>query len=317
MLVYPPFPEPHTLEVEATNHCSARCLFCPNPRMTRPKGYLDADRFDDFLSEFSRHRDTLWLNRVSGLAKYPRVVFAGLGEPTLHARIVDLVRSCTTHGLRSQVVTNGAHLNKALLRGLIDAGLGNLAISLHTLNPGIYQSLMNLRLDVTLPRITLALRTLQGSSVAVELWRVLPPPGMERDSPADQEAFDAFVQPFPFVKVLGPSEPWDRDDTVPSSVWGVVNDDPSSSVWCHKLYLTHNIAWDGTAVMCCVDYHRITTPLGNVFEDTFEDIQRRRMEILRGSVKPRICHGCRRWADPEYADIFAQDIAPNLRGRSG
>ncbi len=33
---YPPSPEPHTVEIELTNHCSARCSFCPHPHDLPP-----------------------------------------------------------------------------------------------------------------------------------------------------------------------------------------------------------------------------------------------------------------------------------------
>ncbi|MDE5124075.1 MAG: hypothetical protein O4965_30205 [Trichodesmium sp. St19_bin1] len=48
---YPSIPEPHTIEVEATNHCSARRSFCPHPRMKRSKGFLDIECFQKFIGD--------------------------------------------------------------------------------------------------------------------------------------------------------------------------------------------------------------------------------------------------------------------------
>jgi MoaA/NifB/PqqE/SkfB family radical SAM enzyme len=307
---YPSEPEPHTIEIEATNYCSARCSFCPHSIMTRKKGFLNVALFKTFIRRLGVDRERLWLFSASRGA-VPRVVFAGLGEPTLHPNLPQLVEVCSEQGFRTQVVTNGAHLTEGLVRRLSRAGMSQLAVSLHSLNPVIYQSVMRLPLSKVLPRINMTLEMLAGSGVAVELWRVLPPPGMPRESAEDMQRFEELIARFPWVKVLGPSEPWSRDGTVADSAWPVADDSERGGIWCHRLFFTHNVAWDGTAVMCCVDYNRISVPLGNVFSDSFEEIRQRRAEILRAARKPAICQGCRRWQDFEYDEVFRKYIKGN------
>jgi MoaA/NifB/PqqE/SkfB family radical SAM enzyme len=308
---YPKEPEPHTIEVELTNHCNAQCVFCPNPSMARPKGFIDSVALERFIRRMAIDREHLWLHKVSR-GKLPRVVFAGLGEPTLHPKVAELVQVCRTNGFRVQVVSNGAQLSERLARQFIDAGLENLAISLHSLNPEIYWNLMKLDLVQVLPRVTRALSVFEGSGVAVELWRVLPPPGMKRESEEDAARFSEFVARFPWVKVLGPSEPWNRDGIVSNSVWPIVNESARGGIWCHRLFFTYNVAWDGNAVMCCVDYNRISRPLGNVFLESFEEIQKRRAEVFRSANRPEICRDCRRWQDTEYENAYRDHILPNL-----
>ena len=292
----PPRPEPYTVEVELTNHCNARCTFCPHSRMTREKGFMDGERFSRFLEELDAFRSTMWMNAMSGSSRFPRITFAGLGDPTLHPRLPEIVRTCTERGFETQLVTNGYKLSARLAAELVAARLGSCAISLHSLNPVVYKALMGLDLDRTLAHIEAALPVFRDSATAVELWRVCPPPGQPRDTATDEETFRAFRKRFPFATVLGPSEAWERDGQVPLSVWPVVRD--SAQVWCHKLYFTLNVAWDGTAVMCRVDFHRITQPLGNVFTDGLGAVQALREEAVRSP--PPICALCRRWPDSEY-----------------
>ena len=77
---------------------------------------------------------------------------------------------------------------------------------------------MGLRLEATLPLIIKALELLEYSNVEVEIWRLFPPQSLMRDSEADQMRFQSFINNFPWIKVLGPSEPWSRDNTVIDSV---------------------------------------------------------------------------------------------------
>lgn len=309
IMKYPEEPEPHTIEVEPTNHCNAQCVFCPNPTMRRPKGFIDPSEFEQFVHRMAKDREGLWLYKVSR-GRLPRVVFAGLGEPTLHPKVIDLVRICTSNGFRVQIVTNGALLTERLAREFMNVRLDNLAISLHSLNPDIYGSLMKLDLTQVLTRIIHTLEVLEGSGIDVELWRVMPPLGMRRESKADATQFSQFAARFPWVKVLGPSEPWSRDGVVNNSVWPIVNETVQGGIWCHRLFFTYNVAWNGDALMCCVDYNRISVPLGNVFKESFEEIQKRRAEVFRSAKKPKICQNCRRWLDTEYEKVYREYVLP-------
>lgn len=308
-LRFPPEPEPHTIEVEPTNHCSARCSFCPHPRMKREKGFMDPRKLEAFLDDVHTRRPSFWLNRAAGGLLFPRVVFAGLGEPTLHRELPELVRLAAERRHATRVITNGAHLGEALVARLLAAGLKSLAISLPSLSPTVYHATMDLDLARVRPRIEVALSLLEGAGIDVQIWRVLPPPGLPRETPRDAEEFRAFQARYPFVRTLGPTEPWSRDDVVPSSRWTAEPDYPEGGVWCANLFFTLSVAWDGACVMCCVDYHRITEPLGNAFEDGFDGVQRRRRAIHAAPVKPDLCQSCRKTPDHDYAALHERFLS--------
>ena len=178
------------------------------------------------------------------------------------------MRIAANLGFRVQLVTNGSKLSEQMINELEQAGLAEIAISLHSLNEEIYYSIMKMQLSKVLPRIIEGLEALRNTNIKTEIWRVLPPPGQKRESEIDQEHFNQFISRYPFVTVLGPSEPWERmglyltlngqelvttcliNITMKVFEFGVIN------------FMTFNITLDGTVLMCCVDYHRITVPLG-------------------------------------------------------
>lgn len=102
--------------IEFTNHCNAKCSFCPypTPAHTRTKGWMS--------------RDTL--ERVIEIISEPKAInISGLGEPTLHKECVAYVRRLSDAGIKVQLNTNGFKLNQALYDQLHDAGLVRLIIT--------------------------------------------------------------------------------------------------------------------------------------------------------------------------------------------
>jgi hypothetical protein len=206
-----------------------------------------------------------------------------------------------------QLITNGNALDASLCEDLISAGLDECAISLHTMNPNIYYSLTGLRLEETLNSVIRFLHTNEqrGWSTQVCFWRIYPPKGLPRDSEDDITHYNQFVMQYPRVRVLGPSEPWSRDGAVENSVCATIKDDPDGVVWCHKIFFTFNIAYNGDIVLCCNDYHRLSCPMGNVFvgSNAIKSSYKIRDEILFGGKRPALCFHCRRWRDTEYDEI--------------
>lgn len=300
MLPSPPSPEPHTVEIEATNHCSARCQFCPHPRMRRPKGFMQLDSFSGLLDDLAEYREGMWLNSHLSANPFPRVNFAGLGEPTLHKHLPKLVGAAVKRDFPVHMVTNGAHLRPRLVSDLVENGISRVAISLHTLDPSLYSSLMNLSLDRTLPLIRRAVPEFLQAGVAVELWRVLPPVAT-RTRDRFEDAYDDFVQSVGGPQVLGPSEPWDRDGTVRSIV-PVADDSAIAGIWCHNMFFTLPIAWNGDVTTCCVDYAFMRQTLGNAFEEGISGVQRRRADDYRRRELP-VCKTCTKWLDREYSEV--------------
>lgn len=120
----------HYLRISLTDHCNLRCVYCMPEDMTfRPNAELMQD--DELLK----------LVRLFTSLGFDKFRLTG-GEPTVRARVVDLVREIAgTPGVRSlSMTTNGVLLGR-LAESLKQAGLQRVNISLDTLNPAKFKRL--------------------------------------------------------------------------------------------------------------------------------------------------------------------------------
>ncbi len=114
----------HYLRISLTDHCNLRCVYCMPEDMTfRPN------------AEMMQDAELLKLVRLFATLGFDKLRLTG-GEPTVRARLVDLVREiAATPGIRSlSMTTNGVLLGK-LAEPLKKAGLQRVNVSLDTLNP--------------------------------------------------------------------------------------------------------------------------------------------------------------------------------------
>ena len=103
--------------IELTNLCNLRCRQCPTPFTGAATGYATDEtvaRALDYAAPgqlFSYHR---------------------LGEPLLHPKLLQYVQWASDRGIHPLISTNGVLLTEEIFRQLLDAGLRNLQITLHT-----------------------------------------------------------------------------------------------------------------------------------------------------------------------------------------
>ncbi len=106
------------LSIEPTSRCNLSCRTCIRNTWDEPMGDMDASTFE----------------RLAGqLRRFPHlesVMFGGFGEPTVHPRILDMVRAVKGAGLRTEMTTNATLLDEAMVEGLLEAGLDEVWISL-------------------------------------------------------------------------------------------------------------------------------------------------------------------------------------------
>jgi organic radical activating enzyme len=109
------------LQIETINHCNAACVFCPYPRMTRPKGIMADHLFCKIITE------------AVGIPQISQVTLTGLGEPLLDPHIIS--RVALIHQLMPRVTvdlyTNGSYLRPAMSEALADAGITDIYVSLN------------------------------------------------------------------------------------------------------------------------------------------------------------------------------------------
>jgi len=120
----------HYLRISLTDHCNLRCIYCmPEDQTFRPNANLMQD--DEIL---------LLTQLFAGLG-FDKIRLTG-GEPTVRARVVDIVRGiASTPGIRSVSMTTNGLLLSRLAEPLAEAGLQRVNISIDTLNPDKFKRL--------------------------------------------------------------------------------------------------------------------------------------------------------------------------------
>lgn len=117
---------PYVISLEPTNLCNLRCIMCPSPTLKAQRGTMSMSLFDKILRE-----------AVAGGVH--RFRFVGLGEPTLHPELPEMVRRAHRAGLYTEISTNATLLTPDLSKALLDAGLSEIAFSLDTADAAEYE----------------------------------------------------------------------------------------------------------------------------------------------------------------------------------
>lgn len=110
---------PIEVMLEPTIGCNSNCVMCTK-RFLR----TNAKSPDGFLSW-----DTLW--KIKPFFKYAeRVLFSGFGEPLLHPEYLAMVKEIKRSGPFVYLYTNGTLLTEEIGKGLTDAGMDRICISI-------------------------------------------------------------------------------------------------------------------------------------------------------------------------------------------
>lgn len=115
----------HEANVELTNTCNFRCWFCPRRAMTRPRGFMSGERFRQLVLELDR----------SGL--FTELAIAGIGEPTLHPELPELIDFTKKNtSLKVVLTTNGSSfVDQGYTQRLLASGADKITVSLRITTP--------------------------------------------------------------------------------------------------------------------------------------------------------------------------------------
>ena len=112
--------------MEVTNNCNAKCIYCPQPKMKRKKGFMSMETYVKVLEK----------------QELEFIELHGFGEPLMHPRIYDFVKMAKEKGFKSQFSTNGKLLNREVMEKLVEAGLVLLLISIRSFFNEVKEKLM-------------------------------------------------------------------------------------------------------------------------------------------------------------------------------
>lgn len=126
-----PLQFPFLLNVELTNVCSEKCVWCPQGEMTRHQGFMDPDLFKSIIDECSQHE------------KLRRLYVHWMGEPLLHPKALDLLEYAKKKDVAEMIViaTNGTGMSERTVKGLIELQIDELYVSIDAGTAKTYEEL--------------------------------------------------------------------------------------------------------------------------------------------------------------------------------
>ncbi len=146
-------PKAHKVYFEVTNHCNFRCDFCPMTESKRKRQHMDWALFTKGIQDIVR-------DQVAST-----VGFHILGEPLLYSRPFEAISYARSNGLRAEINTNGSLLTEERVKGLVEAGLSTLCISVQVFDAKEHASRgSSLPFDVYYQRVMDAVRLIRESN---------------------------------------------------------------------------------------------------------------------------------------------------------
>jgi MoaA/NifB/PqqE/SkfB family radical SAM enzyme len=133
---------PRLVAIETTNKCNAKCPFCPNNALQRNRHRMEDSLFDKIVDDCARFP----LKEIEPFLN---------GEPFVDPKIIERMEIIRRRlpRTRLRLYTNGYAMKPKKIDALVGLGIDHLYVSLNTLDPKIYRSVMGLDIERTLENL--------------------------------------------------------------------------------------------------------------------------------------------------------------------
>ena len=263
---------PEIVQIESTNMCNAKCVFCPRDEMHRVQGVMSFDLFRKVVDECAELGIT-------------HVRMHNYGEAFMDRRLVEKIAYAKQKGIREVgMISNGSLITESVAREMIEAGLDAINISVDAGGREVFESTrLGLNYDKVIANIERIVR------LRAELGRRRPKlilSFVRQNNSADEQAF---------------IEHWkniaDKIHVTDLHNWaGTLNAESDVNYPCYRPWLTFTVLWDGRVSLCCADFDGRHV-LGDLNTSTIQDIwngapylEARRLHLESGG--PDICRAC-------------------------
>ncbi|MBW8713927.1 MAG: radical SAM protein [Acidobacteria bacterium] len=263
---------PEIVQIESTNICNAKCVFCPRDEMQRRQGIMTVELFRKIVDECA----DLGITHIR---------MHNYGEAFMDRKLVEKVRYAKQKGIREVgMISNGSLITEPVARGMIDAGLDAINISVDASGKEVFEATrIGLKYDKVIANIErlLRLRTESGKRRPKLILSFV-----RQNNSADEAAF---------------IEHWrsiaDKIHVTDLHNWaGTLNTESDVNYPCYRPWLTFTVLWDGRVSLCCADFDGKTI-LGNLNTQTIAEVWNaepyrnvRREHLESGG--PEVCRAC-------------------------
>jgi radical SAM protein with 4Fe4S-binding SPASM domain len=263
---------PDIVQIESTNLCNAKCVFCPRDEMHRRQGVMDFDLFRKIVDECA----ALGITHVR---------MHNYGEAFLDRQLVEKVRYAKSHGIAEVgMISNGSLITEDIARAMIEAGLDAINISVDAAGKEVFErTRVHLDYDTVIGNIRTLARLRQ------EMGRKRPRLILSFVRQHDSADERAFIEEWSRVA--------DKVHITDLHNWaGTLNATSDVNYPCYRLWLTFTVLWDGRVSLCCADFDGRNV-LGDLRTQTIAQIWNspayravRRQHLQSGG--PEICRSC-------------------------
>jgi MoaA/NifB/PqqE/SkfB family radical SAM enzyme len=263
---------PDIVQIESTNLCNAKCVFCPRDEMHRRQGVMEMDLFVKVVDECA----ALGITHVR-LHNY--------GEPFLDRQLVDKVRYAKQRGIAEVgMISNGSLITEDIARGLLDAGLDAINISVDAAGKEVFErTRVHLEYDTVIENVR-RLARMRRESGRKRPKLILS--FVRQGNTAEEQAFIEEWRPVA-----------DKIHVTDLHNWaGTLNARSDVRFPCYRMWLTFTVLWDGRVSLCCADFDGRHI-LGDLRTSTIAEIWNspvyravRRQQLRDGG--PEICRTC-------------------------
>ena len=263
---------PEIVQIESTNICNAKCVFCPRDDMHRRQGIMSVELFRKIVDECVELGIT-------------HVRMHNYGEAFIDKKLVEKVRYAKQQGIKEVgMISNGSLITDQIARGMIDAGLDAINISVDASGKDVFESTrIGLKYDKVIGNIERLVR-LRAQSGKRRPKLILS--FVRQNNSADEQAF------IEHWKAIA-----DKIHITDLHNWaGTLNTESDVNYPCYRPWLTFTVLWDGRVSLCCADFDgKIilgdlnTHSIAEIWNaEVYRDVRRQHLE----SGGPDICRAC-------------------------
>jgi MoaA/NifB/PqqE/SkfB family radical SAM enzyme len=263
---------PEIVQIESTNMCNAKCVFCPRDEMHRVEGIMSMELYRKLVDECAELGIT-------------HVRMHNYGEAFLDRTLVEKIRYAKQKGIKEVgLISNGSLITDRVAQGIVDAGLDAINISVDASGREVFDSTrIGLNYDKVIANIERLVR------IRAEAGKRRPKlilSFVRQNNSVDEQAF---IEHWRHIA--------DKIHITDLHNWGgTLNAESDVNYPCYRPWLTFTVLWDGRVSLCCADFDGRTI-LGDLNASTIRDVWNneayrtaRRQHLDHGG--PEVCQSC-------------------------
>jgi MoaA/NifB/PqqE/SkfB family radical SAM enzyme len=260
---------PFLVDIELTNHCNLKCIFCGQQAMTREKGFISEGTFQKIIDECSLHSTP--------------VRFIRWGEPFLHEKIIDFCKYTKSKDVPLHITNNGLVIKESDMRALIDMEVDSLIFSFQGTTKEQYEIMRNNKLYDKLTSNIHKLIKMRGNKSKPFIHissTITDESGIEKENFIN--AWGHIVDSVDIGKTnlsRIPDHKIESTETV-DKVKTLREQEAIKKEYrpCNEVYQKLSVNWDGKVTCCCGDYDDFLI-VGNISDDTLYNIWNNSKEL--------------------------------------